>query len=374
LTELNSMSDPIWQFSLQALHALGWFATLVVAVVVFVKFFELRKLVYATTLLTLFLVALGAYVRLTDAGLGCPDWPGCYGKLSPFHAEVEILDAERLSPAGPVSAPKAWKEMIHRYLASLVGAMITAIVLKVLYMRQRVQRGREQPDLSLGLPLLLLGLVVLQGLFGKWTVTLLLKPAIVTVHLLGGMVILAALTWLSAKHLRPPAAGRPAEARLLRPLGLLGLVLVMIQIALGGWVSTNYAALACIDFPTCHGRWMPDMDFGHAFQLQRELGMTKAGAPLSNAALNAIHWTHRIGALVVAAYLGAVTLVAFRMTGLRVYAMALATVLVIQLLFGITNILAMLPLAVALAHNVGAALLLMSVVMLNFAIFQESTR
>ncbi|UCD69124.1 MAG: COX15/CtaA family protein [Betaproteobacteria bacterium] len=368
------MSDPIWQFSLQALHALGWFATLVVAVVVFVKFFELRKLVYATTLLTLFLVALGAYVRLTDAGLGCPDWPGCYGKLSPFHAEVEILDAERLSPAGPVSAPKAWKEMIHRYLASLVGAMITAIVLKVLYMRQRVQRGREQPDLSLGLPLLLLGLVVLQGLFGKWTVTLLLKPAIVTVHLLGGMVILAALTWLSAKHLRPPAAGRPAEARLLRPLGLLGLVLVMIQIALGGWVSTNYAALACIDFPTCHGRWMPDMDFGHAFQLQRELGMTKAGAPLSNAALNAIHWTHRIGALVVAAYLGAVTLVAFRMTGLRVYAMALATVLVIQLLFGITNILAMLPLAVALAHNVGAALLLMSVVMLNFAIFQESTR
>jgi cytochrome c oxidase assembly protein subunit 15 len=368
------MSDPIWQFSLQTVHALLWFGTLVVVLVVCVKLVELRKLVYATTLLTLLLVALGAYVRLTDAGLGCPDWPGCYGKLTPFHAEAEISDAERLSPAGPVSAPKAWKEMLHRYLASLVGAMILAVVVKVFSMRRGIRRDREQPDLSMGLPLLLLGLVVLQGLFGKWTVTLLLKPAIVTLHLLGGMVILAALTWLSARYLRPPAAGRPAEARLLRPWALFGLVLLMMQIALGGWVSTNYAALACIDFPRCHGQWLPDVDFGHAFQLQRELGMTAAGAPLSNAALNAIHWTHRVGALVVTAYLGMLAFLAYKMTGLRSYAMALAAALVIQLAFGITNIVAMLPLAVAVAHNAGAALLLMSVVMLNFAIHQESTR
>jgi cytochrome c oxidase assembly protein subunit 15 len=264
--------------------------------------------------------------------------------------------------------------MLHRYLASLVGAMILAVVVKVFSMRRGIRRDREQPDLSMGLPLLLLGLVVLQGLFGKWTVTLLLKPAIVTLHLLGGMVILAALTWLSARYLRPPAAGRPAEARLLRPWALFGLVLLMMQIALGGWVSTNYAALACIDFPRCHGQWLPDVDFGHAFQLQRELGMTAAGAPLSNAALNAIHWTHRVGALVVTAYLGMLAFLAYKMTGLRSYAMALAAALVIQLAFGITNIVAMLPLAVAVAHNAGAALLLMSVVMLNFAIHQESTR
>ena len=368
------MSDPIWQFSLQTVHALVWVGTLVVALFACVRYVDLRKLVYATTLLTFFLVALGAYVRLTDAGLGCPDWPGCYGKLTPFHAEAEISGAERLAPAGPVSKPKAWKEMLHRYVASLVGAMILAVVLKVFAMRRRVRREHEQPDLSLGLPLLLLGLVVLQGLFGKWTVTLLLKPAIVTLHLLGGMVILAALTWLSARHLGPPAAERPAEARMLRPWVVFGLVLLMIQIALGGWVSTNYAALACIDFPTCHGQWSPDMDFGHAFQLQRELGMTAAGKPLSNEALNAIHWTHRIGALLVAAYLGVLAFFAYRMAGLRVYAIALAIALLIQLALGVTNVLAMLPLPVAVAHNAGAALLLMSVVMLNFAIHQESTR
>ncbi len=368
------MSDPIWQFSLQTLHALVWIGTLVIVLFVCVRLIELRKLVYVTTLLTLFLVALGAYVRLTDAGLGCPDWPGCYGKLSPLHAEVEIADAERLSPTGPVSTPKAWNEMLHRYVASLVGAMILAVVLKVVYLRMRIRRDREQPDLSLGLPLFLLGLVVLQGLIGKWTVTLLLKPAIVTLHLLGGMVILAALTWLSARHLSPPAAGRPSEARLLRPWAIVGLVLVMIQIALGGWVSTNYAALACIDFPTCHGQWLPETDFVHAFQLQRELGMTAAGAPLSNASLNAIHWSHRVGALVVFVYLGALAYVMFNMSRLRRYALALTTVLILQIGLGITNVLAMLPLAVAVAHHAGAALLLMMVVLLNFVLNQESRR
>ena len=266
------MSDPIWQFSLQAVHALVWLGALVVALFFCVRLVSLKKLVYVTTLLTLVLVALGAYVRLTDAGLGCPDWPGCYGKLTPFHAEAEIADAQELSPAGPVSTPKAWNEMLHRYLASLVGVMIVSIVVKVLYGRSRARRDREEPDLSLGLPLALLGFVVLQGLFGKWTVTLLLKPAIVTLHLLGGMLILAMLTWLSARHLRLSGAARPAQARLLRPWAILGLLLVISQIALGGWVSTNYAALACVDFPRCHAQWLPDMDFAHGFQLQRELG------------------------------------------------------------------------------------------------------
>ena len=368
------MSDPIWQFSLHAIHALVWFGVLFVVLYLVVRLVNLRPLVYATTFLTLCLVALGAYVRLMDAGLGCPDWPGCYGKLSPLQAQSEISGAEKISPAGPVSAPKAWKEMVHRYVASLVGAMMVAIFLKVLYRRRHVRRDREEPDLSLGLPLLLVVLVVAQGLFGKWTVTLLLKPAIVTSHLLGGMLLLVALTWLSARYLKPAGAARPAEARALRPWALLGLVLVFGQIALGGWVSTNYAALACVDFPTCHGMWIPDMDFAHGFQVHRELGMTAAGAPLSNAALNAIQWAHRVGALAVAAFLGTLAFFASRMSGLRGYASVVAVALVAQISLGITNVLAMLPISVAVAHNVGAALLLMSVVMLNFALYQESAR
>ncbi len=368
------MSDPIWQFSLQAVHALVWFGALLIVLYVCARVVSLRTLVYATTALTLFLVALGAYVRLMDAGLGCPDWPGCYGKLSPFHAEAEISDAQKISPAGHVSAPKAWKEMLHRYVASLVGALIVAILLQILYRRRHARRDREEPDLSLGLPLLLLAFVVIQGLFGKWTVTLLLKPAIVTLHLLGGMVILAMLTWLSARHLRLAGAARPAEARALRPWAIVGLFLVFVQIALGGWVSANYAALACTDFPTCQGQWLPSMDFAHGFQVHRELGMTAAGAPLSNAALNAIQWTHRAGALVVAVFLGVIAVVASRMSGLRGYAASLAVALIVQVSLGITNVLAMLPISVAVAHNVGAALLLMSVVMLNFALYQESSR
>lgn len=366
------MTNPIWQFSLHTLHALIWGGTLVAVLLVCIRVAGMKRLVLATTLLTFVLVALGAYVRLTDAGLGCPDWPGCYGKLSPFHAESEIDDAQRLSPAGPVSPTKAWNEMLHRYLASLVGALIVAIVVRAFLNRRRSMPGSDEAERAIGLPLLLLAFVVLQGLFGKWTVTLLLKPAIVTLHLLGGMLILAMLTWLGARQLRLPGARRPAEARLLRPWAILALLLVVGQIALGGWVSTNYAALACIDFPTCHGKWLPDMDFNHGFQLRRELGMTAQGEPLSNAALNAIHWTHRVGALVLAVYLGIMVYLAAATAGLRRYAWALGSVLVLQIGLGISNVLAMLPLALAVAHNAGAALLLMTVVVLNFALRQET--
>jgi cytochrome c oxidase assembly protein subunit 15 len=366
------MTNPIWQFSLQTLHALIWGGALVAVLFVCVRAVSFRKLVYATTLLTFVLVALGAYVRLTDAGLGCPDWPGCYGKLSPFHAESEIDDAQRLSPAGPVSATKAWNEMLHRYLASLVGVMIVAIVAQAFLNRRRSRADPDDPGQATGLPLLLLAFVVMQGLFGKWTVTLLLKPAIVTLHLLGGMLILGMLTWLSARQLRLPGARRPAEARLLRPWAVLAMLLVVAQIALGGWVSTNYAALACIDFPTCHGKWLPEMDFSHGFQLRRELGMTAQGEPLSNAALNAIHWTHRVGALVLTVYLGLMIYAAATMAGLRRYAWVLGSALVLQVGLGISNVLAMLPLALAVAHNAGAALLLMMVVVLNFVLRQET--
>jgi len=224
------------------------------------------------------------------------------------------------------------------------------------------------------LPVILLSVVVLQGLFGKWTVTLLLKPAVVTMHLFGGMLLLALLTWLSARFLRLPAASRPAEARLLRPWAVVGLLLLGAQITLGGWVSANYAALACVDFPMCHAQWLPEMDFAHGFQLQRELGMTAAGAPLSNEALNAIHWSHRVGALLVFLYLGGLAYVAISMVGLRRYGAAIFGTLFLQVALGISNVVAKLPLAVAVAHNAGAALLLIAVVMLNFALREEPAR
>jgi len=264
--------------------------------------------------------------------------------------------------------------MVHRYLASLVGAMIVSVVIATFRARRNARAGVSYPGHSAGLPFLLLCFVVLQGLFGKWTVTLLLKPAIVTLHLLGGMAIFGLLVWLSCRFLRLPVARRPAEARALKPWAVLGLLMLVVQIALGGWVSTNYAALACVDFPTCHGQWMPQMDFVHGFHLLRELGMSATGEPLSNEALNAIHWAHRVGALVVLGAVGMIAFAARRMQGLRAYGTVLIVLLLVQIGLGITNIVAMLPLPVAVAHNAGAALLLMAMVVLNFALRQASTR
>jgi len=368
------MHDPVWQFSLQSLHALVWGGLLLLALYVCVRLLSLRALVIATAVCTFFLIVLGAYVRLTDAGLGCPDWPGCYGQLTPLHADEDIRSAQAAAPSGPVSAPKAWREMLHRYLASLVGAMILAILLQGLINRRRHRIDREDPAQAIGLPLLLVGVVILQGLFGKWTVTLLLKPAIVTLHLLGGMLILALLTWLAARHLALKGAQRPVDARLLRPWAALGLLILWGQIALGGWVSANYAGLACVDFPACGGRLVPAMDFAHGFHVLRELGMTAAGEPLSGEALNAIHWAHRAGALATFLYLAFVGAWTARTRGLRNHGLALLAMLVLQVALGIGNVLGMLPLPVAVAHNAGAALLLAILVMLNFALYSEPAR
>lgn len=362
--------NEIWQFSLNALHAVAWGGSLLLALVVLSRYARLKSLVVATTIVTLALVMLGAYVRLTDAGLGCPDWPGCYGQLSPRHAAAEIQAAEAAAPAGPVSLPKAWNEMLHRYLASLVGVMILAIAFRTWRVRRLDER--EESASRLGLPLMLVGLVILQGLFGKWTVTLLLKPAIVSLHLLGGMLLVAMLAWLTSRHIGC-SGGAPSMMRTIRPWALLGLAVLGCQIALGGWVSTNYAALACVDFPTCHGRWVPDMDFDHGFHFVRELGMTAAGDPLSNEALNAIHWAHRLGALVTVLYLGFIGFWALRLQGLRSYGIAVLILLGVQAALGIANVVASLPLPVAVAHNGAAALLLAALVMLNFAAASPST-
>jgi len=320
-----------------------------------------RRIVFASVVLTLCLVMLGAWVRLTDAGLGCPDWPGCYGKLTPAHASEEISRAvaEQGGEHGPVSMGKAWREMVHRYFASGLGLLIIAIA--VLATRWRVAL-RQSPVL----PWALVGLVILQGLFGKWTVTLLLKPAIVTGHLLGGMLLFALLVWLWQRQLPDPAPVDSEPLAGLRGAATAGIVLVAIQIFLGGWTSTNYAALACSDLPTCQGRWWPETDFGNAFHMFRELGQTASGDPLTLQALTAIHLSHRVMAIVVLLYVGWLALRAMRTDGARGVGRALLAALLVQFGLGLANVAFSLPLALAVAHNGGAALLLALVMVLNY--------
>ena len=320
-----------------------------------------RKLVWFAVIYTFVVVVVGAYVRLSDAGLGCPDWPGCYGELTPHLAQDDIAKAveDQGGTHGPVSLGKAWKEMFHRYIAGGLGLVILAIAVTAWLRRREL---RQSPLLATSL----LVLVMFQAALGMWTVTLLLKPVIVTLHLLGGLTTLALLAWLGLRQetFKPV----PAAAMRLRPWALLTLLIVIGQIMLGGWVSTNYAALACVDFPTCHGQWLPEMDFYHGFQLVRELGMTAAGTHLSYDAITAIHWTHRVGAVVTFLYAGGFALVLLRTAGLARYGAVLLVVLLLQVALGIANVVAGLPLAVAAAHNAGAAILLVTAVVINFAL------
>jgi len=259
-----------------------------------------RKLVWVTLFLTFDLIMFGAFTRLTDSGLGCPDWPGCYGHANPLQAHADISAAETAMPTGPVTVMKAWIEMIHRYLAMAIGVLIVALM--VIAWRRWLQSGRKETKFSTLFPTLLFAFVCLQGAFGAWTVTMKLQPVIVTTHLLLGMTLLALLTWFGARlsdHLpvsQPGVSQSPAELRIPAALALL---LLVIQIALGGWVSTNYAALACTDFPLCHGELFPQMDFINGFTLWRDLGKTSLGDYLPFPALTAIHWTHRAFAFIV---------------------------------------------------------------------------
>ncbi|MDF0604139.1 COX15/CtaA family protein [Neisseriaceae bacterium TC5R-5] len=303
----------------------------------------MKKLVWLALILACMVVPLGAYVRLSDAGLGCPDWPGCYGELSPHHAVPAILQAERLEPDGPVSVIKAWKEMVHRYLAASLGLLIVAIAV------QAFRCGQQRR-----LAGLLLAVVIVQGLLGMWTVTLLLKPVIVTAHLIGGVSIILLLAWLAL-------AGRWATERVPPSLFYLSWLLVLLlclQIMLGGWVSTNYAALACQGFPACNGDFWPVMRFDHAFHLFRELGETAAGTPLDSASLVAIHWLHRVGAFIVSCCLSLLVFKAWRFAALRMNLYLLLLVWALQVILGIANVWFMLPLPVAVAHNACAVLLL----------------
>ena len=320
-----------------------------------------KKLILAALLLTFFVVPLGAYVRLSNAGLGCPDWPGCYGQITPHHAADAIDAALQANPEGVVSHAKAWKEMGHRYFAGALGLLVLAICVVAWRQRGNTQGGP-------GLPLTLLGVIVFQALLGMWTVTQLLKPFIVTAHLLGGMTTLALLVWLWRRESAQPRQAYFAPAQHLRTAAMIGLLLVLIQIALGGWVSANYAALACGDFPMCQGQWWPTMDFVQGFTLHRNLGETASGELLSLHALTAIHWTHRLMALILTLYLMWLASCLFKISGYTGIAVMLLVALAVQVLLGISNVILSLPLPVAVAHNIGAAILLAGLVMLNFRV------
>ena len=319
-----------------------------------------RKLAWTIAFLTFDLIVFGAFTRLTDSGLGCPDWPGCFGAANPFLAHAEIRAAETLLPSGPVTHLKAWIEMIHRFLAMGIGLLIGALM----FTASLQWRKRRAPAFHPALPTALFLFVALQGAFGAWTVTMKLQPVIVTTHLLLGMGLLALVAWLGMQCDGPAAPAHRFDA--LRVMALASALVLALQIALGGWVSTNYATLACTEFPLCGGELVPEMDFEHGFTLWRELGKTAAGHYLPFSALTAIHWVHRNFAFVVLAVLGATAWRAAPHVHLRTIACAIGAVLALQAATGIATVYLDFPLAIAVLHNAGAALLVLLVTMLNY--------
>jgi cytochrome c oxidase assembly protein subunit 15 len=313
----------------------------------------------------LLVILLGAYTRLTDAGLGCPDWPGCYGQLTVPSETASAADAEESSAVRRLDRAKAWTEMVHRYAAGMLGLLLLALAVASWLWGRKLA-------LPVLVPTLLLGVVVLQALLGMWTVTLLLKPVVVTGHLLGGFATLALLWWLALRVGALPSGDAglmgAAQARSLRPWAALALALVSAQVALGGWTSANYAALACPDFPLCQGAWWPPMDFREAFVLWRGTGVSYEFGVLDNEARVAIHVAHRIGAFVTAIYLTWLAIGALRarrVAGLSASGAVLLLLVALQLTLGITNVVLSLPLPVAVAHNGTAALILLTVVTIN---------
>jgi heme a synthase len=357
---------------------------------------KFHKLAWLALLLALCVIAFGAYVRLSHAGLGCPDWPVCYGKLTWPKHEVHIAAANEAFPQRPVEVPKAWKEQFHRHIAALLGLMVLGLALLAtrtrrhgwsvvlsacalvlvaipLYMREQYLASSLLVGVAECVLLLAawrwsnvdmarvatftLAFIIFQAMLGMWTVTWLLKPVVVMAHLMGGMTMFCLLTWMAVRA-APNAGLHMPEAVALRPWLRLGIGVVAVQIALGGWVSANYAALACgTDFPTCLGRWWPQMDFSQALVLWRGIGVDYEGGLLDPEARTAIQMMHRLFALVVVGYVLWLGRRLLRV-GFVHYGWGLMVLLGLQVLLGINNVVAGLPLPVATAHNAVAALLL----------------
>ncbi len=325
-----------------------------------------QKLNWVLVFMTFDLIVFGAFTRLTDSGLGCPDWPGCYGASNPFHALGEIQQAESTMPSGPVTVIKAWIEMIHRYLAMTVGALILVQV-GVAFSKLK-SLGKSPLFCSLGLLLL----VCIQGAFGAWTVTLKLQPIIVTMHLMLALLLLACLTvyaqqaWEKSSSVHTLRI-RPLSAQLL----LIAFIVLSIQIFLGAWVSTNYAVLACPDFPTCLGSVWPETNWGEGFTLWRQLGLNAQGEFISPTALQTIHWAHRLFAMAVLIVLGTLGLKALKLTtsaltSLGRFAKLLLAILLLQVVTGISNVVFQWPLLAALLHTAGSAALVFCLVRMSY--------
>ena len=322
---------------------------------------RLHKLATIAAVITLCVIILGAWVRLSHAGLGCPDWPGCYGELTWPNATGEIEQANEAFPERPVEIEKAWKEMVHRYLAG-------SLILLVAWINWVAWRGGNVTKRFKGTATTILAIILFQAALGMWTVTLKLLPAIVMAHLLGGMTTLALLTWLAFRTRKMGAdeklANDPVTVRQYRPWVIAALIVLVGQIALGGWTSANYAALACPDLPKCTGEWLPETNASEAFKVLREIGVDYEGGVLDQAARATIHLTHRIGAII--------TLIVMLVTGwrlrsvpvLRVGANLLLAGICVQFTLGVLNIALLLPLPNAVAHNGVAALLIVILIWL----------
>lgn len=319
---------------------------------------RIRLLTAAGIALAVVVVVLGAFTRLVDAGLGCPDWPGCYGHLTWPVDATEIEKAQQLFPDSPIDLDKTWPEMVHRYFAGSLLMLVAALTL----LSWRMKIAQDLKKISS----VLLVLILIQAAFGAWTVTLKLWPQVVTAHLLGGF---ATLTLLWVMYLRQGGLSTLtmslADKRYSLTTARVALIAVIMQVALGGWITSNYAALACADFPTCYGQYWPDMNISAGFDIFQSIGPNYLGGLLDSEARVAIHWMHRLGALAVLVLVG---LLALRLWARNfVLSATLSAVLAAQLLLGVLNVVWALPLVIATLHNACGALLLLIVVAANFA-------
>lgn len=327
------------------------------------------RVAFIATLLALLVIQLGAYTRLKDGGLGCPDWPGCYGQIAVPQTQPDIAHAAKLFPTQPVEPNKAWLEMIHRYFAGSLAVLIFVLI-GWSFIRKMFHKNQ-----SIIIPLLLLGLVIFQALLGMWTVTMKLLPLVVMGHLLGGMAI-AGLLWTLAlssdKNFRAHPL-QPSTARI-RPWAILGLIILALQIFLGGWTSSNYAALICSHFPFCHGSFFPAMDFKQGFNFFNTIGVNYEGGVLDASARIAIQMMHRYGAFITAFYLSILALyllISRHAADLKPLGWLILIMLAIQFTLGVLNVELLMPMPIALAHNGVAALLLLSVITLVYKLYAK---
>lgn len=326
----------------------------------------MKKLVSISLFLALFVIILGAYTRLTDAGLGCPDWPGCYGHLFVPQSEALIENANQAFPERPVEAEKAWNEMIHRYFAAGLGLLI--LITFFIALSKKI-KGHRTP---IKLPFFILLLVCFQGMLGMWTVTMNLIPIVVMGHLLGGFTVLSCLFLFYLRLTPYRIPGGDSQIRKYAKFGILGIVLLVGQIALGGWTSANYASLACTDLPICQGDWTARLDLMGAFSIPAaenyEFGVHTYDQRMT------MHVLHRFGAVIVFLYLCWLAIALYKKSSssmVKQLSTLLVVVLGVQIALGVSNVVYSLPLTVAVLHNAVAACLLLVLVLLTYTMYRK---